>query len=213
VGPNVGGDIPERHRWNRNIHYFPVLLDAVPDGAQLGLDVGCGEGMLTRQLAQRVDHVIGIDLDAHQVDLAEASTADDRITFLHDDVMTHPFHQRFDAVVSVAAVHHLPTRAGLARLADLVAPGGVLAIEGLARSTRPSDLLYNLVGAVHTRMLQHSGGRRPFDHSAPIVWPPATSFAETRRLTAELLPGARYRRRLLFRYTIIWHKPAPAATG
>jgi hypothetical protein len=33
-----------------------------------------------------------------------------------------------------------------------------------------------------------------------------------RRLTRDLLPGARYRRRLLWRYSIVWHKPATEPT-
>jgi hypothetical protein len=29
-----------------------------------------------------------------------------------------------------------------------------------------------------------------------------------RRLTRDLLPGARYRRHLLWRYSVVWRKPA-----
>jgi len=37
-------------RWNHNIHLHRVVLDAVPSGAKRALDVGCGEGMLSRDL-------------------------------------------------------------------------------------------------------------------------------------------------------------------
>jgi 2-polyprenyl-3-methyl-5-hydroxy-6-metoxy-1,4-benzoquinol methylase len=205
MGPDA---IPERQRWNHNIHYFKVLLDAIPPGASNALDVGCGDGMLARRLRERVDRVVAIDLNTDQIALARAATSDERhqIDFIHDDVMTHDFGETFDAVVSVATVHHLDTAAALDRLAGLVSPGGVLAIEGLARSTRPSDLIHDIAGAVLTQVLKRTGNRRFYNHSAPIVWPPKDSFADVRRIASGVLPGHHYRRHPLWRYTIVWTK-------
>ena len=47
-------------RWNHNVHYYRLVLAAVPPGCERALDVGCGEGMLARQLAGRVRHVTGM---------------------------------------------------------------------------------------------------------------------------------------------------------
>jgi 2-polyprenyl-3-methyl-5-hydroxy-6-metoxy-1,4-benzoquinol methylase len=41
----------------------------------------------------------------------------------------------FDAVLSVATLHHLNAEAGLVRFADLVSHGGVVAIVGLAANS------------------------------------------------------------------------------
>lgn len=51
-------------RWNHNIHYHRLILDAVPAGASSALDVGCGNGLLSTELHSRVSKVAGIDLDA-----------------------------------------------------------------------------------------------------------------------------------------------------
>jgi 2-polyprenyl-3-methyl-5-hydroxy-6-metoxy-1,4-benzoquinol methylase len=200
--------IPERERWNHNIHYFDVLLDSIPVGAGTALDVGCGDGVLTRRLRTKVDRAIGIDLSAEQIALAQSETHNAGVEFVTGDVMTHDFGEQFDAVVSVATLHHLPTREALQRLADLVAPGGVLAIEGLARSTRPSDFGHDAVGAVLTQVLKRTGGRRYYEHSAPIVWPPPDSHTSLRRVANDVLPGVRYQRHPLWRYTLVWNKPA-----
>ena len=40
--------------------------------------------------------------------------------------------------------------------------------------------------------------------------PPGAGGAEMRALSRKALPGARYRRHLLWRYSLIWVKPAPA---
>lgn len=62
-------DIPDADRWNTNIHYHGILADAVA-AADSVLDVGCGEGMLSRRLRQRIPHVTGIDLHEPSIELA-----------------------------------------------------------------------------------------------------------------------------------------------
>jgi methyltransferase family protein len=57
-------------RWNHNLHNHRVILAAVPDGARRSLDVGCGEGMLARDMRRVVAHVTGIDRDAASTDVA-----------------------------------------------------------------------------------------------------------------------------------------------
>ena len=40
-------------RWNHNIHYHGVILKEVLEGVRMALDVGCGNGLLTRELQCR----------------------------------------------------------------------------------------------------------------------------------------------------------------
>jgi 2-polyprenyl-3-methyl-5-hydroxy-6-metoxy-1,4-benzoquinol methylase len=44
--PDGAGPVPIQDRWNHNIHYHPVVLDALPPDCERVLDVGCGEGLL-----------------------------------------------------------------------------------------------------------------------------------------------------------------------
>jgi SAM-dependent methyltransferase len=205
--------VPEQRRWNHNIHYFGELLRHLPEGATSALDVGCGDGMLARQLRTSVRNVVGIDLDADQIALARASTIaelDDLpgISYIQGDVMAFDFGQTFDAVLSVATLHHLDIEPAIHRLAALVTPGGMLGIEGLARSTSVVDYLHDGIGTVLTQILRRTGGRRHYEHSAPVVWPPKYSYADIRQISALLLPGVRYKRHHLWRYTLIWHRPS-----
>lgn len=191
-------------RWNHNIHYHPRILEAVPQHAQRALDVGCGEGMLARELRRTVPHATGIDLDAASLEQARSEPGD--IDYVLDDFLTYPFEPAsYDVVASVATLHHVDARTGLTRMADLLRPGGVLAIVGLARTTLPRDLPYELAGvAVGTA---HRVIKGHWQHPSPIVWPPPRTYDEMRALVADLLPGATFRRHLLFRYTITWQKP------
>jgi SAM-dependent methyltransferase len=191
-------------RWNHNIHYHPLILGAVPNGAQDALDVGCGEGMLARSLRQLVPHVVGVDLDSHSIELARAH--EDDVTYVEADVLTHPFPDgSFDFVASVATIHHMDAGKALARLRDLLRPGGTLVVVGLARPSRPADIPPGLAGAVVSRVHRL---RKPYwEHPSPIVWPPPETYADMRRLAASVLPGVQYRRHILWRYSLIWKKP------
>lgn len=194
-------------RWNHNIHLQRVVLDAVPAGARRALDVGCGEGMLVRDLRERVPEVVGLDL--HEPSLALGrSLAGDGVGYVRGDVLAHPFEPAsFDVVASVAALHHMDAAAGLRAMRDLVRPGGVLVVVGLARSRLPRDLLWELAGSVSTRWLKLSPSRTYWEHSAPVVWPPPETYDAMRRVAEDLLPGVRYRRHALWRYSLTWTKP------
>ncbi|SEK67385.1 class I SAM-dependent methyltransferase [Nonomuraea pusilla] len=191
-------------RWNHNIHYHPRILDAVPAGARRALDVGCGEGTLARALRRAVPHVTGIDLHAPSVEQAREHPGD--VHYVVGDFLTHPFEPAsFDVVASVATLHHMDAATGLARMRDLLRPGGVLAVVGLARSTMPRDLPRDLAAVAVSTL--HRAVKGHWEHPSPTVWPPPVTYPQMRALAAELLPGSEYRRHLLLRYSIVWRKP------
>lgn len=192
-------------RWNHNIHYHRVILDVVPTTCERALDIGCGEGMLTRQLREVVPSVVGIDLDEPSIELAGRQPAGG-LDYVVGDVLTYPFEPAsFDLIASVAALHHLDTADGLRRMDQLLRPGGTLAVVGLARSTTPPDRLLDLVGAISSR--RHRLSKTYWEHSAPIVWPPPDSYGQTRDTARRLLPGVGYRRHVVWRYSLVWVKP------
>lgn len=195
--------LPDGQRWNHNIHYQRLVLDAIPQGAEHALDVGCGEGMLCRALRNRVRHVVGIDADPGGIELARTHPSD--IEYLLADFQAYTFEpESFDLIASIATLHHLDERAALQRMAQLLRPGGVLAVIGVARRSL-RDLPYDTVGFFAHRAYRLRKGL--WQHPSPIVWPPPHTYPEIRRLANRLLPGVRCRRHVLFRYSLIWTKP------
>ena len=192
-------------RWNHNLHYHPLVLDAVPPHARTALDVGTGDGLLAADLRTRVPHVVGLDLDAGVLTRARQLTPD--VAWVRGDVMAAPFPAgSFDVVTSVAMLHHVPdVRAALRRFAELTAPGGRVAVVGLARSTPPRDLGWAALGTAQHQVLRRT--RTYWDHTAPMVWPPPHTYAEVREAVREVLPGARWRRLPLWRYAVTWTRP------
>jgi hypothetical protein len=92
-------------------------------------------------------------------------------------------------------------------MAGLLAPGGVLVVVGVAQAARrelPLDVAAGLAN------LGYRAVKGYWQHPSPVVWPPPHSYREIRALAGEVLPGVRYRRHLLWRYSLTWTRPAAA---
>jgi 2-polyprenyl-3-methyl-5-hydroxy-6-metoxy-1,4-benzoquinol methylase len=162
--------------------------------------------MLTRQLSDQAEAVTGIDRHGHSIAEARAQNNAPNITYLLDDFMTHPFELgSFDAITSVAALHHMPVREALGRMRILLRPGGTLALVEIAQSRLPRDIVYEGMGAVAHRL--HKITKEHRQHPSPVL-EPTMSYAEIRAVIEEELPGAHYRRLVLWRYAVVWQKPS-----
>jgi SAM-dependent methyltransferase len=216
LGPGTGSDAspaamgaaPASRRWNHNLLYRHVLLSAMPGQCRTALDVGCGEGNLARALRQSVPRVTAIDQDERCIELARELDGGAGVEHVLGDFLTHPLTPGgFDFVVSVAALHHMDEEVALERMRELLAPGGTLAVLGLARSSYPADLPRDIV-AVAVHQARRRLRARPWQSPAPTVWPPPHTYREIRAMAERTLPGARFRRHLLWRYSLVWTKPA-----
>ncbi|WP_167132597.1 class I SAM-dependent methyltransferase [Paramicrobacterium chengjingii] len=196
--------------WNHNIHFHRVALEAIPNSATSALDVGTGNGMLARDLRERLPDVTAIDVDAPILAAAQRTHAG--INWVLADAMTHDFGRTFDVVASVAALHHFEDlESALGRLRELTAPGGVLVIVGLAKATTLGDYARSVPGVVQHHW--YSRTRNLWEHTAPTKWPPPHSYTEVRECAARVLPGVRWRQFAMWRYALTWHKPSELLGG
>jgi 2-polyprenyl-3-methyl-5-hydroxy-6-metoxy-1,4-benzoquinol methylase len=200
-------ELPDDQRWNHSIQYHRVLIEAIPPNATRVLDVGCGEGLLVRQLKAKIPalSIAGIDPDQTSIERARnASPNATDITYICDDIRAHTFTAgSFDAIVSVNTIHHMDIAEALRRFSELVRPGGTIGIIGVPRRRLIQDSpFYVWMFLGHLFRILPQG----WDHGAPVLLP-KESAAEIRKVVRAVLPGAKFRRRVLARYTIIWHKP------
>ncbi|MEV6538477.1 class I SAM-dependent methyltransferase [Streptomyces sp. NPDC051665] len=199
------------HPWSHNAHYHPWLLRQLPRRFGRALDVGCGSGDLVRLLAARsTGGVEGIDSDPQIIARARESTppgapAVFTVVDARDGIPAGPY----DVITCVAALHHLPFAETLTRFRDQLAPGGALVVVGCAREEDAVDTLLGVVSVALNLVVgwvKNRGRRavsRPVAMTA-VTRPPEMTFAEIRREAVRLLPGARSRRRLFWRYTLVW---------
>jgi ubiquinone/menaquinone biosynthesis C-methylase UbiE len=204
-GRNLSPSGKSGSQWNHNVHYQPVILNAVPPGCQSVLDVGCGDGLLAARLAERCANVTGIDRDPRMIVTARAQPARARITFLEADFLSHPFpDESFDFVCANTSLHHMDFTAALTTMARLLRPGGRLAVVGLAADKSIGDILKAAPAVpvdLFYRVIYHRG-----ESGAPIM-DPDHSWRQARTAAGNALPGVRYRRHLLWRYSLLWTKP------
>jgi SAM-dependent methyltransferase len=206
--------LPCGDAWDHNRHHHRWLLRQVPPGCGEALDVGCGLGGFARLLAGRCGRVVGIDLSPAMVAEARRRSAGvPNLEFRVADLMTAPLEAgRYDCVASIATLHHLPLEAALRRLRDALRPGGVLLVLDLVRPVRASLPLDAAAVPVAIGLrLRHSGRLRP-SREAREAWDAHAqgdrypSVPEVRQACAGVLPGARVRRHLLWRYSIVWRR-------
>lgn len=125
----------------------PVLLAAAVDArpGERVLDLGCGTGRLTAELADALGVGTIVALDISSAMLAEASRGDWRsrgarlhdasetplrVHFVRADGAWLPFVDAFDAVFSAASFHWIPDHARLyASIYRALAPGGRLVAQ------------------------------------------------------------------------------------
>jgi SAM-dependent methyltransferase len=199
------------HPWSHNAHYHPWLLRQLPRGFGRALDVGCGSGDLVRLLAARsTGGVEGVDSDPEIIARARELTQPDvPATFTVADARAGIPASPYDVITCVAALHHLPLTETLTRFRAQLAPGGTLVVVGCAREAGFVDhLLAALSIPLNLAMglLKNRGRRamsRPVSMTA-VTRSPELAFVEVRREAVRVLPGVRMRRRLFWRYTLVW---------
>ncbi|MER7153749.1 class I SAM-dependent methyltransferase [Streptomyces lydicus] len=207
--PPTDGPLSPRPYWNHNVHYHRLVRDAVPDGCARALDIGCGDGLLVAELAGRVAEVTGVDRSAAMVRLARARGATlPNAAFVEADVMTAEELRpgAYDFVTAVAVVHHIGFEAAARRMAELLAPGGRLVIIGLASNRTLLDRCVSGAGLPAARLLARRHGGKNGPPGMPVE-DSDMSWGEVRRAARDCLPGSRFRRHLLWRYSVVWDKP------
>jgi trans-aconitate 2-methyltransferase len=131
-----------------------ALLDL--EGSERVLDIGCGDGRITAEIAARVPRGAVVGVDSSRAMIAFASSHFDsalhpNIRFEVADARGLPFREEFDLVVSLNALHWLPDQNaalrsirsamksdGLAQL-RLVPAGARKSLEDVLEETRLSS--------------------------------------------------------------------------
>ncbi len=194
--------------WSHNNHFHDDIMRAVPPGCERALDVGCGQGALTRRLRSVVPHVTGIDRDERSIELARSHPQARDIEYLLDDFRKADFEPgSFDLITSIASLHHMDGEQALSRMAHLLRPRGVLAVIGLAGLGSPADLVLEIPSKIGAGFHQAASRGRPAPtYTSPVIWPPPLTYGQMRRLAVRLLPGSRFRHRMYWRYSLLWTK-------
>jgi SAM-dependent methyltransferase len=203
--------------WDHNRHFHRFLLARVPCPCREALEIGCGTGLFSHALAAHAERVLALDLSPEMIRRARArEPRRANLEFELADVSAWLFpRERFDCIASIATLHHLDPRALLPRMRDALRPGGVLLVLDLVADPGLLELARSglaVAASLALRLARTGRLREPRElreawqaHGRGETY---LSTSEVRALSRELLPGAEVRRHLLWRYSILWRKPA-----
>ncbi len=100
------------------------------------------------------------------------------------------------------------TAAALRKMACVLRPGGRLAVIGMGEKGSPADYLPDLAAIPlhhYYKRIRGEGDPGCPKAEADMTW------SQVRATARLILPGVRYRRHLLWRYSLVWDKPDPGS--
>jgi SAM-dependent methyltransferase len=129
------------------------LLGPVPAGLNV-LDVGCGTGIASRQIAQRGAKVLGVELAPRMAEIARGHGIEVEMAAFE---AWDPAGRTFDRVTSAQAWHWLDLPIATAKAAAVLRPGGKLCLIWNA-GCQPDDLA-DALEDVYARVVPPGGHR------------------------------------------------------
>ena len=199
--------------------YDQFILRCLPDHCDRVLEVGCGTGAFTRLLAGRASHVTAIDLSGEMIRIArQRSTAYQNIDYSVRDVLEVSLPAgRFDCIVMIATLHHMPTGPALVKMKQALRPGGVLIIHDLLTPEGALDRAADFLRLpVSMAKRWQRAGRLREKREVRRAWAEhgrGERYLTKREVAAmreRYLPGGYIKHHLLWRYTIVWKKQGAA---
>lgn len=103
-------------RHNRGIHpkheilRYHEFFKSHIDSQDAVLDIGCGNGYNTFQIAHKAKHVIGIDFEAGKIEYAKQHFYRRNLRFIVGDAVKYKFAEKFDKIVLSNVLEHIERR-------------------------------------------------------------------------------------------------------
>ena len=202
-------------QWNHNNHYHQFLLDRLPNKCKNVLDLGCGTGEFSRLLSDYAEKVVAIDLSPNSIELAkQKSTQFDNIDYQVADVRKWKFiPEYYDAIVSIATVHHLSVAELLPKIKASLKPGGVLIVLDLLENSSIKGMLSDLIALPLNWFFNNRQNKNleiPLEAREAMKEHLRTdsylNFSQIKKIYTEFLPAPKIRQHLFWRYSVVWCK-------
>jgi 16S rRNA (adenine1518-N6/adenine1519-N6)-dimethyltransferase len=189
--------LPARKRWGQHFLASAAVAERIVDAARVGqtdtvLEIGPGDGALTRPLAARAALVAAVEIDPRRAEaLAEQYASSPRVRVICGDALARPFSEWLAAAGGIEPallVANLPYNVATPILTAAVQAGGAIrrAVVTIQREVarrfvaRPGDEGY---GYLSVRVAAYATGRILFDLPPSAFRPRPKVFSSVLELT------------------------------
>lgn len=102
----LGEGIHPKHRI-MNFHKF--FVENIEDNS-IVLDIGCGNGAVDYDVAQKAKKVVGIDISKKSILFAKKYFSSNNIQYIHEDALEYQFSEKFDFIILSNVLEHIQNR-------------------------------------------------------------------------------------------------------
>ena len=171
------------HPKHRLTKYHEFFVDNVLGGDRV-LDIGCGNGALSFDLAKKAKIVIGIDVNKANIEYAQKNFKKENLLFMVGDITKKKFSEFFDAVVLSNVLEHVKDRDKLLRSLTKITNKILIRVPQYDRSW---EVLYKhelgldyRLDSTHEVEYTHKLLERELKHAGLILTEVQTIFGEFR---------------------------------
>ncbi len=201
--------------WDHSQQYQSYLLKKITEKNNIGLDVGCGTGELTKKIASKCKMTIGIDISKRMIEEAEKRVVKSNIRFINTDIDTFldTSNEIFDVVISIATFHHLDMERTLKKIKSKLSSNGILLILDLYKNETPFEFFLSFIAAlinpfiylVKRGSFRNTKEERDAwkDH---FQYDQYSTINEVKETAQRILGKVKIKRHLFWRYSLIYRK-------
>jgi 2-polyprenyl-3-methyl-5-hydroxy-6-metoxy-1,4-benzoquinol methylase len=158
-----------KSRWARRVK---MLSNHLRSGMSV-LELGCGTGYFTRELARSGADIVAVDVSAELLEIAQADCPAKNVRYeiQNASVLSYP-GTVFDSVVGSSVLHHLEVKRALGEIYRVLKPGGTIYF------TEPNMLNPQIAIQKNVPWVKRKLGDSP-DETAFFRWPLRRLLKET----------------------------------
>ncbi len=208
-------NLPNPPKWNHNNCYYEYLLGFLPEHVETCLDIGCGQGELSALLSRRSKKVTGVDLSGKMIEHAQKNNALPNIEYVCANILDMDFPDNsLDVIITTATAHHLPFEWLLMFAKQKLKSSGLFLVLDLTVAETLSDKLlwsFAVIPNIIMNIIKNGRLQKDDPHSAE-VWKKHgehdtyMTLSQISMLANKHLPNALIKRKLFWRYVLVWKK-------
>jgi ubiquinone/menaquinone biosynthesis C-methylase UbiE len=167
-----------KERWKRRVE---MLTSSITQN-MIVLELGCGTGYFTKEIAKTGAHVVAIDISEDLINIAKKEVKDGNVEFIIENAYATKFaNDSFDAVVGSSVLHHLDIDKAFIEMYRLLKPGGMMLF------TEPNMLNPQIALQKNIPYLKRKLGDSP-DETAFFRWSLYKKFRKCKFNNIKIIP-------------------------